>query len=82
MKQIRRGVFETNSSSSHSITITKWEPPKEMDIPRNSPEIFKVAEMGQADEYQKVTHESEIDKLRFVINMIAQAYEELQWRRK
>lgn len=79
MKQVRRGVFETNSSSSHSITITKWEPPKEMDILRNSVEVFKVAEMGQAGEYQKVTHESEIDKLRFVINMIAQAYEELTW---
>ncbi|MBQ8298417.1 MAG: hypothetical protein IJX99_00840 [Clostridia bacterium] len=83
MKQIRRGVFETNSSSSHSITITKWEPPKVVDIPRNYEEIFEVYEFGDVDggedRYGLDTHLDEVSKLRFIVNMLARVYEDLEW---
>lgn len=82
MKQIRRSVFETNSSSSHSITITKWEPPKEVNIPRNLKKPFLVSEMGQVDDNERAVHDDEVSKLRFIINMIAGAYEELTWSEK
>jgi hypothetical protein len=74
MKIIRNGVFETNSSSTHSISIIKYKQPKHMIIPRNAP-LFEVEEIGQAygDEYRldKRHHHSEADKLRFIVNVIA-----------
>ena len=35
-RQIRKNVFETNSSSTHSISIYKWQPTRESKIPINS----------------------------------------------
>lgn len=79
METIRSGAFETNSSSTHSITISTYQKPREDNIPRNltrdTGKTFLVAEMGDcggSDEtYACDTHRTEIEKLRFVINMIA-----------
>lgn len=50
MKIIRIGLFETNSSSSHSVSIGMRKP-KEItnDIPRNSDRPFEIAEYFTAD---------------------------------
>ena len=84
MISIRRNVFETNSSSTHSITITKWEKPKEFFIPRNLSTTYEVEEYGDVDfsdnYYLSDVHNGEINKLRFIINMIASVYEFCRWR--
>ena len=75
MKQIRRKVFETNSSSTHSITIAKKTEIKEKTIPRNYESIYLVKEIGDVGggecEYELNVHMDEEDKLRYIINMIA-----------
>lgn len=79
MRVVRRGVFETNSSSTHTITITKWEKPREVLIPRNLETTYKVEQYGDvsgSDEvYDIHKHSNEVDKLRFIINMIATIYD-------
>ena len=79
MINIRRNVFETNSSSTHSITITKYEKPKENNIPRNLETTYKVEEYGDVrtgdDNYDIDKHNNEVNKLRFIVNMIASVYE-------
>ena len=79
MKQIRRKVFETNSSSTHSITIAKKTEIKEKNIPRNSKSIYLVKEFGDVDggecEYDLNAHMDEEDKLRYIVNMIATVYD-------
>lgn len=81
MYQIRRGVFETNSSSTHSITITKWQKPKEKLIPRNYNSIYIVEEYGDVGggecEYVLHTHYDEVDKLRYIVNMLATVYDNI-----
>ena len=81
MEQIRRGVFETNSSSTHSITITKWQKPKEKLIPRNYNSIYIVEEYGDVGggecEYVLHTHYDEVDKLRYIVNMLATVYDNI-----
>lgn len=80
MKTIRKGTFETNSSSTHSITICKKKKPIELLIPRNSVVPYMVEEYGDvsySDEtYDKDVHNNEVNKLRFLINMIASIYDE------
>ena len=80
MKLIRNGVFETNSSSTHSISICRYEKPQENNIPRNYKDIYMVSEFGDvggSDEtYACDTHNTEVSKLRFLINMIASIYED------
>lgn len=86
MISVRRNVFETNSSSTHSISIIKLQKPKVVLIPRNLDTTYKVEEygdVGSSDERFMVdTHSNEVDKLRFVINMIATIVDseaEIEW---
>lgn len=80
MKLVRNNVFETNSSSTHSISICRYEKPQENNIPRNYKDIYMVSEFGDvggSDEtYACDTHNTEVSKLRFLINMIASVYED------
>ena len=80
MKLVRNNVFETNSSSTHSISICRYEKPQENNIPRNYKDVYKVSEYGDvggSDEtYACDTHNTEVSKLRFLINMIASVYED------
>lgn len=71
MKQIRQGVFETNSSSTHSVTISNagdkyW-------MPKYLPKI-EFGEYG----WEKRTYTDYTDKLSYVITMISSKYE--LWR--
>ena len=79
MLQIRRNVFETNSSSTHSITITKPIREKAKRIPRNYKHLYMVSEIGEVCggecEYALNSFFDEVDKLRFVVNMIATVYD-------
>lgn len=79
MENIRRSVFETNSSSTHSITIIKNQEKFYKRIPRNSSTEYEVKEYGDvggSDECYAVNeHCDEVDKLRYIINMIASFYE-------
>lgn len=80
MKLVRNNVFETNSSSTHSISICRYEKPQENNIPRNYKDVYMVSEFGDvggSDEiYACDTHNTEVSKLRFLINMIASVYED------
>ena len=80
MKLIRNSVFETNSSSTHSISIKRYERPKSNDIPRNYDGIYMISDYGDVgggdETYACDTHNTEIGKLRFLINMIASIYED------
>lgn len=79
MKKIRYGSFETNSSSTHTITISKYQKPREENIPRNltkiTGEMFNIAEYGDCggddETYACDTIRTEVEKLGFIINMIA-----------
>jgi hypothetical protein len=79
MINIRRSVFETNSSSTHSISIIKNQEKFYKRIPRNSSAEYKVEEYGDIgssdDYYAENEHYDEVDKLRYIINMIASFYE-------
>ena len=79
MKTIRENTFETNSSSTHSITISKYQKPREDNIPRNltrdTGKLFSAVEYGDCggsdEEYSCDTLRTETEKLSFIINMIA-----------
>lgn len=79
MINIRRSVFETNSSSTHSITIVKNNKNEYKYIPRNLETTYKVEEYGDVggsdERYAVNKHRDEVDKLRYIINMIASFYE-------
>ena len=46
MKRIvRLNTFETNSSSSHSLVITKRKDPVMKYFPKNSDEVFKLTKV-------------------------------------
>lgn len=87
MKTIRTNTFETNSSSTHSITISKYQKPREDDIPRNltrdTGKLFSVAEYGDCgggdEEYACDTLRTETEKLSFIINMIASVVEDTHY---
>lgn len=74
MKIIREGVFETNSSSSHSLTIKKRTKPRVNDIPRGV-DSFLVNEYGVcccSDESVDINrHYTQVAKLSFLLNMLA-----------
>lgn len=80
MKLVRNNVFETNSSSTHSISICRYEKPQENNIPRNYKDVYMVSEFGDVGGSDKTyacdTHNTEVSKLRFLINMIASVYED------
>lgn len=41
MRTIRNNTFETNSSSTHTITISRYKKPREENIPRNLTKILE-----------------------------------------
>lgn len=63
MKQIRKGVFETNSSSTHSITISGED---KFVYPKFLPNI-SFGEYG----WEQESYSDFVDKLSYVITMIA-----------
>lgn len=87
MKTIRTNTFETNSSSTHSITISKYQKPREDNIPRNltrdTGKLFSVVEYGDCgggdEEYACDTLRTETEKLSFIINMIASVVEDTHY---
>lgn len=74
-KIIREGVFESNSSSSHSLIIKSRKDIRLDTFPRNSEYIIWLNEYGVADgnEYKAeiARLNSEVDKARFMLNVIA-----------
>lgn len=76
MKVIRKGVFETNSSSSHSISISGEDDyyPK-----ANDAENIKIYYGEFGWEYKKLN--TVYDKLSYIITMIEECYEDyyLEW---
>ena len=76
MKAIRNSVFETNSSSSHSITIGKQGILSPFCIPIND-DGYVVGEFGEFGwGYEKLKSQSE--KLSYLLTMVA--ITEMQWR--
>ena len=73
MKQIRRSVFETNSSSSHCISIGKRHQNKN-DIPLNSDfELVLLSEpYANGEEHHDATicYCSRLGKLRYLVNIL------------
>jgi len=65
MKVIRNQVFETNSSSTHSISIYKWTPTEEKDIPFNTEIVVNGEIPGQTD------IKDEMGKLNYIIVLLA-----------
>lgn len=64
-RQIRRGVFETNSSSTHSISIYTAKEPEKADIPFNS-----VLEVDGEKAYDRTIFD-EVSKLNYIISLLA-----------
>lgn len=64
-KQVRRGVFETNSSSTHSVSIYNKNKLMFSDIPKNSEVIINNKHNVGTDIYD------ELGKLNFVVTMLA-----------
>lgn len=68
-RQIRRGVFETNSSSTHSVSIYNNSNRKFQNIPKNSELIIN-------DTYEYGTDIfDELGKLNYVVTMLASIIE-------
>lgn len=68
-RQIRRRVFETNSSSTHSISIYKWEKPEEHDIPSNT----SLEVTGYISGRTEIT--DEVSKLNYIVAMLSSLIE-------
>lgn len=64
-RKIRRGVFETNSSSTHSVSIYNREKLVFSDIPKNSEVIIDGKNPSTTDIFD------ELGKLNFVVTMLA-----------
>ena len=81
MKQIRTGVYETNSSSSHSISIglPEIQEKPNLKIPRGG--YYKVPEYQVANGHEEETIKNilttEVSKLSFILNIIATYLENL-----
>ena len=70
MKQIRRGVFETNSSTTHSISIIRDHIPK-ADVPFNQHIILDLDDfLEDYDEGEEVKYITQLGKLGFIINLL------------
>jgi hypothetical protein len=68
-RQIRRGVYETNSSSTHSVSIYNNSKRRFQDIPRNSEVVLN-------DTYEYGTDIfDEVGKLNYVVTMLASIIE-------
>ena len=71
MKQIRRGVFETNSSSTHALSMTKEIDAPELNSPLFEKEyIIKRFNEGEVDDVMELT--SIEDKLRYFLTLYYQ----------
>lgn len=68
MKTIRRNVFETNSSSTHSISIYKRNPIKKCDIPKDCD--FEIVGEIVDDRI-----EDELGKLKYIICLLSTVYQ-------
>ena len=75
MKQIRQGLFETNSSSTHSVSIG---PIKKKEINKNIPRnitLYEIPEYRVANGHEESTVcnilMTEVSKLSFLFNVIA-----------
>ena len=87
MEKIRRHTFETNSSSTHTITISKYQKPREENIPRNltrtTGKVFDIVEYGDCggddETYACDTMRTEVEKLSFIINMVASVASDLYY---
>ena len=80
MRQIRFGVFETNSSSSHSVSIKVREKEEVIkNIPRNQSAIYVIREYVccNGEETSSITNilMSEVSKAAFMINVIGRHLE-------
>lgn len=79
-KIVRQGTFETNSSSTHSLVIGRRTKSTSEEFPRNSKHIYCLGEYGRTSggEYTLdiVTLRSEVDKAKFMLNIIASHIEE------
>lgn len=71
MKQIRYSIFETNSSSTHTISICRIPLPKK-DIPYNQHIILKLNKFLNEDinESEEVLYKTQLGKLEFIINIL------------
>lgn len=81
MKQVRSGLYETNSSSTHSVSIGPIKKKKvNGDIPRQSTEVYEVPEYQVANGHEESTIKntlvSETYKLAFLVNVVATYIEE------
>lgn len=79
MRQIRNSVFETNSSSSHSISIG---PIKKKEVNKNIPRNIKLYEVpeyeranGREERTVSNTLITEVSKLSFLFNIVATCIE-------
>lgn len=79
-RQIRRGVFETNSSSTHSVSIFTRKTKQYSDIPKNSVIIIDGSYEYGTDIID------EVGKLNFVVTMLATIMEDkvdyCRWEKK
>lgn len=79
-KIIRTGVYETNSSSSHALSIGGRKQRYLDTFPRNSEYIYYLAEYGVtcSDEISLDLARlySEVDKAKFILNILASHIEE------
>lgn len=85
MKQIRRNVFETNSSSSHSISIEYIQSQKYVEVThlpegrwQERPSVFDVLNFPLV---QRGIANSEIEKLRILVSLITELVED-EYRKK
>ena len=68
-RQIRRGVYETNSSSTHSVSIYNNSKRRFQDIPRNSEVVLDDTYKYGIDIFD------ELGKLNYVVTMLASIIE-------
>ena len=74
MINIRKHTFETNSSSSHTISLSKPTPPVHDDIPKNT--TFKVEPYdsplanGHEDYTEVFVYRTQVAKLRYLVHVI------------
>lgn len=68
-RQIRRGVFETNSSSTHSVSIYNRGKLQYSDIPRESEIILDGSYSYGTDIFD------ELGKLNYIVTMLASIIE-------
>lgn len=74
MKQIRRGVFETNSSSSHSVSINSRGELKKSYLIVDSYDNKVHVPLGEFG-WEIETYDSQLDKLSYLCTMAVETYQ-------